>query len=123
MNRENEWKDVNTVMLKPSMELTTDLKISTYSLAVGIAKRARRIAEDAEIRGEIMDDKPVDVAVEQYLNHEFRIVETEPCPVCGRIDCICGLQAAHEQAEEETDTETETETEAAEEAPSAETEA
>ena len=28
-------------MLKPSAELTKDLKISTYSLVVGIAKKAR----------------------------------------------------------------------------------
>ena len=48
-------------MLKPSAELTKDLKISTYSLVVGIAKKAREIAEDAEIKGEILIDKPVDM--------------------------------------------------------------
>ena len=76
-------------MLKPSAELTKDLKISTYSLVVGIAKKAREIAEDAEIKGEILTDKPVDMAVQEYIDHDFEIVETEPCEECGRLDCIC----------------------------------
>lgn len=76
-------------MLKPSAELTKDLQISTYSLVVGIAKKAREIAVDAEIRGEMLEDKPVDIAVQEYIDHEFEIVETEPCEECGRLDCIC----------------------------------
>ncbi len=89
-------------MLKPSVELTKDLKISTYSLVVGIAKRAREIAVDAEIRGEILTDKPVDMAVQEYINHEFEILEAEPCEDCGRLDCICG-PAAPETPEPEAE--------------------
>lgn len=91
-------------MLKPSSELTKDLKISTYSLVVGIAKKAREIAEDAETRGEVLTDKPVDMAVQEYIDHDFEIIETEPCTECGRLDCICDRTDApkEEPAVEET---------------------
>lgn len=98
-------------MLKPSVELTKDLKISTYSLVVGIAKKAREIAVDAEIRGEILTDKPVDMAVQEYIDHDFEIIETEPCEECGRLDCICDRATA--QAEQEA---VETESESVQEA-------
>ena len=88
-------------MLKPSEALTKDLEISTYSLVIGIAKKAREIAVDAEIRGEILTEKPVDMAVQEYMAHDFSILETEPCPVCGRLDCICE-QPVVAAADEET---------------------
>ena len=88
-------------MLKPSEALTKDLGISTYSLVVGIAKKAREISAEAEIRGEILTDKPVDLAVQEYVNHTFTIKETEPCPVCGRLDCICEKAPEEEPADAE----------------------
>jgi DNA-directed RNA polymerase subunit omega len=102
-------------MLKPSAELTKDLKISTYSLVVGIAKKAREISVDAETRGEILTDKPVDMAVQEYINHEFEIIETEPCEECGRLDCICDKSSAPKEAASAEAAPSETE--AAEEAP------
>ena len=101
-------------MLKPSEALTKDLNISTYSLVVGIAKKAREISAEAEIRGEILTDKPVDLAVQQYINHDFTIKETEPCPVCGRLDCICEKAPEEETAEAEQPEETAEETTAEE---------
>ena len=100
-------------MLKPTEALTKDLEISTYSLVIGIAKKAREIAVDAEIRGEILTEKPVDMAVQEYMAKDFAIIETEPCAVCGRLDCICEQPVA--SVSEETDV-TE-EAEAAEEEP------
>ena len=47
-------------MLKPSPELV-DIKISRYSLVVAIAKRAREIASEKEMQGEILVEKPVDL--------------------------------------------------------------
>lgn len=88
-------------MLKPTEALTKDLEISTYSLVIGIAKKAREIAVDAEIRGEILTEKPVDMAVQEYMAKDFEIIETEPCAVCGRLDCICE-QPAEIAAEETT---------------------
>ena len=103
-------------MLKPSAELTKDLKISTYSLVVGIAKKAREIAEDAEIKGEILIDKPVDMAVQEYIDHDFEIVETEPCEECGRLDCICNYREepkAQDEPEEKAEEPEETQEEEA----------
>ena len=99
-------------MLKPTEALTKDLEISTYSLVIGIAKKAREIAVDAEIRGEILTEKPVDMAVQEYMSKDFAIIETEPCPVCGRLDCICeesapiAVQEAEAEADEPADSET-----------------
>ncbi|HEX3038774.1 MAG TPA: DNA-directed RNA polymerase subunit omega [Caproiciproducens sp.] len=62
-------------MLKPSAEIILNTKLSRYSLVVAIAKRAREIAGDAEMRGEIIVEKPVDLAVQEFLKHKFMIIE------------------------------------------------
>lgn len=62
-------------MLKPSAEIILNTKLSRYSLVVAIAKRAREIAGDAEVRGEIIVEKPVDLAVQEYLQHKYMIIE------------------------------------------------
>ena len=51
-------------MLKPSADLIIDPKQSRYSLVVGVAKRARQIVEEAEKNGQILIEKPVDLAVQ-----------------------------------------------------------
>lgn len=76
-------------MLKPSIELTQNQTVSDYSLVVGIAKKAREIASDAETRGDILEEKPVDLAVQEYIQKKFQIIEPSVCEVCGRMDCIC----------------------------------
>lgn len=50
---------------------------SYYSLVIGIAKRARTIAEDAEEKGEILIEKPVKLAVEEFARGDYRFVERE----------------------------------------------
>ena len=62
-------------MLKPSADLIIPPELSRYSLVVAVAKRARQIAAEAEARGEILIEKPVDLAVKDFANHKFRIVE------------------------------------------------
>jgi DNA-directed RNA polymerase subunit omega len=84
-------------MLKPSVELTQNQTISDYSLVVGIAKKAREIASDAETKGTILEEKPVDLAVQQYIEKKFHILEPTICEDCGHLDCIC-----EKPAEEET---------------------
>lgn len=61
-------------MLKPSPELV-DIKISRYSLVVAIAKRAREIASEKEMQGEILVEKPVDLAVDELIHHKIKIIE------------------------------------------------
>ena len=64
-------------MLKPSADPV--LSGNRYSLVIAVAKRAREIAEDAENKGEILVEKPVDLAVQEYMDHKFHIVpEKEP---------------------------------------------
>lgn len=88
-------------MLKPSIELTQNQHISDYSLVVGIAKRAREIASIAESseEHEPLAEKPVDLAVQEYIQHKFRILEPKVCEVCGRLDCICEIPVAPKNQE------------------------
>ena len=65
-------------MLKPSVDLIIDPKQSRYSLVVGVAKRARQIVEEAEKNGQILIEKPVDLAVHDFMDEKYRLVE---CPI------------------------------------------
>ena len=48
---------------------------SYYSLVVAVAKRARTIAEEAEASGDILIEKPVQLAVDQFANKSYKLVE------------------------------------------------
>ena len=61
------------------MKLSNNTTVSYYSLVVAIAKRAREIAAEAELKGEILVEKPVDLAVNEYIEGAFRIVEPKEC--------------------------------------------
>ena len=63
-------------MLKPSLTAHI-LKPgqSYYSLVVAVAKRARQIAEEAEENHEILVEKPVQLAVEEFTNNKYKMVE------------------------------------------------
>lgn len=50
---------------------------SYYSLVIGIAKRARSIAEEAEEKSEILIEKPVQLAVEEFARGDYKLVERE----------------------------------------------
>ena len=50
---------------------------SYYSFVLAVAKRARDIAIDAMDRGELLDEKPVDLAVNEFNNGKYEFVETE----------------------------------------------
>lgn len=49
--------------------------ISRYSLVVGVAKRSREIADEANEEKEIILEKPVSLAVEELLEGKFTIKE------------------------------------------------
>ena len=66
-------------MIKPNMKLSNNTTVSYYSLVVAIAKRSREIAAEAELKGEILVEKPVDLAVNEYIEGAFRIVEPKEC--------------------------------------------
>lgn len=50
---------------------------SYYSLVVAVAKRARKIAEEAEENHQELLEKPVQVAVEEFAKGKFKLVEPE----------------------------------------------
>jgi DNA-directed RNA polymerase subunit omega len=62
-------------MLKPSADIILGPKESRYSLVVAVAKRAREIAANAESRGDILIEKPVDLAVHEIMDHKYIIIE------------------------------------------------
>ena len=51
--------------------------ISRYSLVVAVAKRSREIADEAKEDGEILVDKPVSLAVDDFLEDRYSIKESE----------------------------------------------
>lgn len=65
-------------MLKPSANIITTPHQSYYSLVIAVAKRAREIAQDAERQGDILVDKPVDMAVQDFVAGKYIIHEPDP---------------------------------------------
>ena len=64
-------------MLRPAMTQILKNNESYYSLVVAVAKRARQIAQEAEDNHEILIEKPVKVAVEEFAAGKYRIVEND----------------------------------------------
>ena len=64
-------------MLKPSANIINTPHKSYYSLVIAVAKRAREIAEEAENEGRILMDKPVDLAVQDFVSDKFIITEPD----------------------------------------------
>jgi DNA-directed RNA polymerase subunit omega len=46
-----------------------------YSFVIAIAKRARQISEKSNEEEEILDEKPVQIAVQEFVEGKFRIVQ------------------------------------------------
>ena len=64
-------------MIRASIDDMLSGKESRYALVIGVAKRARQIAQNFEDEGIITDDKPVLLAVEEFKNHKFNIIEPD----------------------------------------------
>ena len=64
-------------MIRSSIDDMLSGKESRYALVIGVAKRARAIAQNFEEEGIITDDKPVLLAVEEFKNHKFNIIEPD----------------------------------------------
>ena len=52
-------------------------KESRYALVIGVAKRAREIAQEFEEQGIITDEKPVLLAIADFKNHKYNLLEPE----------------------------------------------
>lgn len=61
-------------MLRPTDIEKLKGKESRYAVVVGIAKRARDIAEKAEAENIILTEKPVSMAIQDFTNGEYKLI-------------------------------------------------
>lgn len=64
-------------MLNPDLRNVLRGKTSRYSLVIATAKLARQISIVAEEKGEIIVEKPVTLAVNQFIDGKYYIEEPE----------------------------------------------
>ncbi len=60
-------------MLKPSDIEQLKGENSRYAMVVAVAKRARDIADQAIEQGEIIIEKPVSLAIEDFKSGEYKV--------------------------------------------------
>ena len=61
-------------MSRPSVDDMLSGKQSRYSLVIAVA---REIAQTAEDNGEILTEKPVNMALKEFQAHKFNIIEPD----------------------------------------------
>ncbi|MBE6804251.1 MAG: DNA-directed RNA polymerase subunit omega [Clostridia bacterium] len=64
-------------MFNPDLRNVLKNKTSRYSLVTAVAKRAREIAGDAQENGDILEEKPVSLALDEIINGKYEVVEPE----------------------------------------------
>ncbi len=47
---------------------------SKYALAVAVAKRAREITDDIILKGKVVEEKPVNMAIQELKNDKYNII-------------------------------------------------
>lgn len=64
-------------MLKPSCNIIKTPHSSAYSVVIAVAKRARDIVDTAEANNQIIVEKPVDLAAQDFADDKYKIIEPE----------------------------------------------
>lgn len=64
-------------MFNPDLSPVLKGHLSRYSLVTATAKRAREISQQAEENNEILIEKPVSLALDDFLEGKYKIVEPE----------------------------------------------
>jgi DNA-directed RNA polymerase subunit omega len=64
-------------MFNPDLRKVLANNTSRYSLVTAIAKRARDISSEAQENGEILNEKPVSIALDEIINGKYELVETD----------------------------------------------
>lgn len=64
-------------MFNPDLSPLLKDHLSRYSLVTATAKRAREISQAAEDEGDILIEKPVSLALEDFLAGKYSIIEPE----------------------------------------------
>ncbi len=62
-------------MLRPAITQLITKNESCYSLVIGVAKRAREIADDLCKNEKTLEEKPVKTAVDEFARGEYKIIE------------------------------------------------
>jgi len=62
-------------MLRPAISQITTKKESYYSVVIAVAKRAREIANELYDNNQVLEQKPVKTAVEEFASRKCIIVE------------------------------------------------
>lgn len=62
-------------MLRPAITQIITKNESCYSLVIGVAKRARAIADELYSNGKTLEEKPVKTAVNEFASGKYKIVE------------------------------------------------
>lgn len=62
-------------MLRPAITQMITKNESCYSLVIGVAKRAREIADELYKNEEKLEEKPVKTAVDEFARGEYKIIE------------------------------------------------
>ncbi|MGI5893653.1 MAG: DNA-directed RNA polymerase subunit omega [Candidatus Merdivicinus sp.] len=65
------------MMHRPSVPELLKPGQSYYSLVVAVAKRAREIAQQADENGDILLEKPVKMAVDDFAKGRYKLVESD----------------------------------------------
>ena len=64
-------------MFNPDLRDLLKDHTSRYSLVTAVAKRAKEVAEDKELKEKCGTEKPVTFALDEFLDGELEIVEPE----------------------------------------------
>ncbi len=65
------------MMLYPAMNKLTSYVPNRYMLVNVVARRARQIAENAEMEGEVLDEKPVTLAIHEVADGKLDASEMD----------------------------------------------
>lgn len=65
------------MMRRPSVDDMLANRTTRYSLVIAVAKRAREISADVKKKEQILDEKPVLLAIEEFNKHKFNILEPD----------------------------------------------
>ncbi len=64
-------------MHKVSVDDMIKGKVNNYPLVVAVAKRAREITDEIIAKGEIITEKPVNLAFKEFKDHKYEIFESD----------------------------------------------
>lgn len=65
------------MMNRPAISEILKSGESYYSLVIAVSKRARQIVDDANDNGEIIGEKPVTLAVNEFAKGKYKLIEPE----------------------------------------------